>query len=76
MTMEKDTFTQWLDDRMAHDPNFDKRMQAALTQLRVDRLAAAIRGVRARHRASLDSRDVDLGSRPERRSQDSPPQQA
>jgi hypothetical protein len=49
--MEKDAFIRWLDDKLAHDPSFDTRMQAALKQLRVERLAATILAVRARNRA-------------------------
>ncbi len=49
--MEKDAFIRWLDDKLAHDPSFETRMQAALKARRIERLAATILAVRARNRA-------------------------
>jgi hypothetical protein len=44
----KDPFIRWLDDRRAQDTDFEKRMEAALRALRVERIAAAIHAARAR----------------------------
>lgn len=55
--MDKNSFIQWLDDRLANDPDFDRRMDAALKQLRVERLAATIRAVRARNHPEPNAPD-------------------
>jgi hypothetical protein len=49
------SFIRWLDERLVQDADFATRMQAALRALRMERLAAAITAVRARHRAERES---------------------
>jgi hypothetical protein len=44
----KDAFIEWLETRRHEDADFSSRMGTALRQLRVDRIASAIRSVRAR----------------------------
>lgn len=48
IALPKDAFIQWLDGRLAQDADFERRMQAALRELRIERIAAAIRAARSR----------------------------
>ncbi len=48
IALPKDPFIQWLDGRLAQDADFETRMEVALKELRVERIAAAIHAVRSR----------------------------
>jgi hypothetical protein len=62
--LSKDPFIQWLDGRLAQDGDFEKRMEAALKELRVERIAAAIRAVRSRAKTSREQRGSESPDRP------------